>query len=1723
MSKIRLFRQMTAQVGVLIALSLFSLSAFAQGAPKPDVNIIGPTKDPLDIRDEGLKQQNEPACAMRPGDGDCIICFYNDYRTVDIFEHKDAWIGMSESCDAGDTWFSRVTPGHPTHPAPIGTKFAADPRAIAVPGMTIHGFIGGFRDQDSGVIALQHWLEVNKEDFDYNEPALETIIVDEGTEGRFIDKPEFHFKMDEGTPQDTIPLSFVMENAELGTIDREFPAGTLYAAYAVFTGSQSVKLLVKRSNDLGKTWTNQVKKLTESQNLVSGITMTSLGNLTMAMWRQVQDTNDMDALYYATTTSGGNRWSKPKLLTEICRFDQPSATIPADPPTTVSALATFRTNDFPWLANDGTNIYAVYTERMGGCVTGTPKVIVQYTSNGNSWDQETLVNDSVESDPSAVGAQFMPAAFGARGKVQVAWYDTRRENVPFTADIPFVADNNFMTGDGTSVNRKVDVYTARITPNGSGIDISPSTRVSRYRTVREPSDSGGPGGPGGPAYEIEASFANAKMYSSGFLAFLGDYLAVTAQEFRLDGNGGWQGNQSPIPGDPNRTNFFVAYADNRDVRGDVLFNGTLGSNSYTPTDNVAASSGADAGQATSGVSEMLADSKTPVTSDDSTERRSTEGIDDVYTDPATGCVPDLDRTRDANIYGAVIRDELRLSTPVASRPLAGISRAIPFLVRDVTTELSPPPKKPYRLYIANQPGTTSPANLNRASFRQLPAVGPFDLTGDPPRLIEDVEISPNSAVALTAFVVSPERTASVNVEIYEGGCAKDADDNDGDFRDCGALGSITLGGGGTAGTLQQPDYVSSLCVDGCDVSVTELHNPLLENPLLENPLLENPLLENPLLENMELENPLLENPLLENVGYANPLLENPLLENPLLENPLLENPLLENPLLENPLLENSAFGGDVTYADITAVIRNDGNVTTAYSVDATVANFNSTGGENNAPVSQLILWKQYATGTSRGCEYRPEVRNQVVATINQPDDLLSKATIDNPFAGEAALILAPGEQGFVTYRLFGNEAEIAAARLSGFTAASQAANCAEFDGDQVGPGPGEDPVEFYACKNALDDGVERILFEVDSVPPEFTSPAPDTTVPLPAVEANAPGGACVDPDSVSGLLTATDNEGAIVTITCVNEEGNEICDAFGAPGLSIPVSSIITDPGPPPVELGPQPIFCTAKDEIGNESESIRLFFDVDDTAPPFFDPPPSDPILPGIADSSGVATVDFENDIAGTGFDEDGVDPNPVIACSPASGSTFSIGPTPVSCTVTDSSGNSSSEAMFTVTVDDVTDPVVTVSAIVTPDADGSGVAIVTYTAIASDNDPLFDPNSVACSPASGSAFSIGSTPVSCTATDPSGNSFENMFTVTIQDNIGPMISDPPDIDAFLDASGTATVTYAAPAVTDNDPDFPPTTASCSPASGSAFSLGETIVTCTATDPSGNPSQVTFTITVGDNTDPMVTVPADITANADEFGEAVVTYTASATDNDPDFSQTTASCSPPSGSTFSIGSTPVTCTATDPTGNTGSESFTVTVVDNTGPSITVSDDIFALIEGPAGADVTFAAPTATDAGGIQSVTCDATSGSTFPPGETIVTCTATDNAGNTSSDSFTVTVGYAGGVGIFANKYNVKGGSSLQLTWAWQDEFGNNIDSSDDDQLLRIVDCDDPNIIVLDMAGDPGSSGFRFKSDNSWEYNWQTDNPDGTPLPRGDYCPSVESDLTGDTLLITPRAVTVR
>ena len=134
-----------------------------------------------------------------------------------------------------------------------------------------------------------------------------------------------------------------------------------------------------------------------------------------------------------------------------------------------------------------------------------------------------------------------------------------------------------------------------------------------------------------------------------------------------------------------------------------------------------------------------------------------------------------------------------------------------------------------------------------------------------------------------------------------------------------------------------------------------------------------------------------------------------------------------------------------------------------------------------------------------------------------------------------------------------------------------------------------------------------------------------------------------------------------------------------------------------------------------------------------------------------------------------------------------------------------------------------------------------------------------------------------------------------------------------------TAVVNYSAPT---SSGDCGPV--SCNPPSGSTFNKGVTTVTCTAQ--SG--SMCTFTVTVVDTQAPSITCPADFKTTAGAScpiaaGKAVTFASPTVSDNCPGV---TFACNPPSGSVFGVGTTTVTCTATDTSGNQSSCTFNVTV-----------------------------------------------------------------------------------------------------------------------------------------------------------------------------------------------------
>jgi HYR domain-containing protein len=96
---------------------------------------------------------------------------------------------------------------------------------------------------------------------------------------------------------------------------------------------------------------------------------------------------------------------------------------------------------------------------------------------------------------------------------------------------------------------------------------------------------------------------------------------------------------------------------------------------------------------------------------------------------------------------------------------------------------------------------------------------------------------------------------------------------------------------------------------------------------------------------------------------------------------------------------------------------------------------------------------------------------------------------------------------------------------------------------------------------------------------------------------------------------------------------------------------------------------------------------------------------------------------------------------------------------------------------------------------------------------------------------------------------------TTTPVDNPPSFSNVPPNISVEANGPSGSAVNYTLPtAVDDQDGPVPVT---CNPESGSLFPLGDSTVTCTATDSVGNPGQATFTVTVQDTTPPNLVTPA--------------------------------------------------------------------------------------------------------------------------------------------------------------------------------------------------------------------------------------------------------------------------
>jgi uncharacterized repeat protein (TIGR01451 family) len=189
------------------------------------------------------------------------------------------------------------------------------------------------------------------------------------------------------------------------------------------------------------------------------------------------------------------------------------------------------------------------------------------------------------------------------------------------------------------------------------------------------------------------------------------------------------------------------------------------------------------------------------------------------------------------------------------------------------------------------------------------------------------------------------------------------------------------------------------------------------------------------------------------------------------------------------------------------------------------------------------------------------------------------------------------------------------------------------------------------------------------------------------------------------------------------------------------------------------------------------------------------------------------------------------------------------------------------------------------------------------------------------------GTTTITWRATDDAGNYSECAQAVTVEDHENPTISCPADIAVNNDPGECgAAVTYTTPVGQDNCPGAQTTQTAGLP-SGSQFPVGTTTNTFVVTDASGNTATCSFTVTVTDAENPVISCPADIVLEPTCPSGAIGNWTEPVgTDNCPG-AVTTRTAGPAPGSTFAAGTTTtISYTVNDAHGHSASCSFTVTV-----------------------------------------------------------------------------------------------------------------------------------------------------------------------------------------------------
>jgi len=443
---------------------------------------------------------------------------------------------------------------------------------------------------------------------------------------------------------------------------------------------------------------------------------------------------------------------------------------------------------------------------------------------------------------------------------------------------------------------------------------------------------------------------------------------------------------------------------------------------------------------------------------------------------------------------------------------------------------------------------------------------------------------------------------------------------------------------------------------------------------------------------------------------------------------------------------------------------------------------------------------------------------------------------------------------------------------------------------------------------------------------------PDTTPPETTIDSNSQGLSAGDPSNVAAITYAFSSNEPGVTFEC-SDNGAAFAPCTSGDGQTA------TSQGNTTFEV-------RATDASANTDLSPASFNWTFDNISPV--------VTGSVANitPAGNTELVLANTYPGTCT---AVDINPASpTCTVQSGSIDNsvLGAQSVTYEATDDAGNTGTDTVTTTLVDNTLPTIAPPTSFNPFELElANSFTGATAEATITDNNKAVNNSKIAPNAATLDTSVLGSQTALYDFDDPSGNSAAQASTTyVVTDTTLPTIEPPVSINPFeLELVNSFTGATAEATITDNDKSV--NGDKLAPTSGAidTSELGSQTANYDFTDPSGNAAvssspAASTTYVVTDTTNPVLTVNADQREEADTAIGATISFTTdvTATDNDKNFDTDNDSADvvceddttptpisvSQTGGIFTLGTTTVTCTATDFTGNSSVDDFVIAIAD---------------------------------------------------------------------------------------------------------------------------------------------------------------------------------------------------